>query len=283
MVPKLLLILIPLVARAAVPDRQLWQEYGFENEQTITQNDLTVTAWRFHDSTGALGAILSVPSATARQHYNYVLDFGAHQPTEAEMIGVVSTLKNIDSAPLPSLPGYLPAGPADKSQRYIIGPVGLQRFAPQIPPSVAGFSYGAEASLAKYGDTALIIFEYPTQPIARQRLEEFRKIPGIVVKRSGPLVAAVLNPANADAAESLLAKVRFTANLTMDEYVPTRRDNIAHLVLTAFELIGILLIFATIAGLSFGGWRLFRRRKGVEPDAVITLHLADHETAHPNS
>lgn len=69
----------------------------------------------------------------------------------------------------------------------------------------------------------------------------------------------------------------------MDEYVATRRDNIAHLVLTAFELIGILLIFATIAGLSFGGWRLFRRRKGVEPDAMITLDLADRETAHHNS
>ena len=61
----------------------------------------------------------------------------------------------------------------------------------------------------------------------------------------------------------------------MDEYVPTRRDNIGHLVITAFELIGILLIFSTIAGLSFGGWRLFRRRKGADPDAMITLHLAD--------
>lgn len=139
MVLRLLLILIPLAARAAVPDPKLWQEYGFENEQTITQNDLTVTAWRFHDSTGALGAILSVPSATARQHYNYVLDFGAHQPTEAEMIGVVSTLKNIDSAPLPSLPGYLPAGPAGKSQRYIIGPVALQRFAPRSRPRLLVF------------------------------------------------------------------------------------------------------------------------------------------------
>jgi hypothetical protein len=264
---------------AAPPDRQLWQEYGFQNEETLG----SVKAYRFQDSTGALGAILSVPSMMARQHYNYVLDFGDHQPTEAEMLQVVSTLKNIDGAPLPSLPGFLPAGPDDNSQRYIIGPVALQRFAPQIPPGVAGFSYGAEASLARYGDTALILFEYPTQPIARQRIEEFRKLPGITAKRSGPLVAAVLNPTDANAAETLLAKVRYNANLTMDEYVPTRRDNIGHLVLTAFELIGILLVFSAVAGLSFGGWRVFRRKKGVDPEAMITLHLSDRKTAQPNS
>jgi hypothetical protein len=220
---------------------------------------------------------------TARQHYNYVLDFGDHQPTEAELLSVVSTLKNIDSAPLPSLPGFLPANPESNSQRYIIGPVALRRFAPQIPPGVAAFHFGAEAALARYDGNTLIVFEYPTQPIARQRIEDFRKLPNVIAKRTGPLVAAVLNPTDADAAETLLAKIRYTANLTMDEYVPTRRDNIGHLIITAFELIGILLVFSAVAGLSFGGWRVFRRKKGAEPEAVITLHLVDRETLRPNS
>src|SRR6266496_4806200 len=161
---------------AAPPDPQLWQEYGFQQEQKIG----TVTAWRFQDSTGALGALLSVPSTSARQHYNYVLDFGDHQPTEAELVAVVSTLKNIDSAPLPSLPGYLPADPQPNTRRYITGPVALARFAPQIPPGAAAFHYGVEAALAKYDGNTLIVFEYPTQPIARQRIEEFRKLPNII-------------------------------------------------------------------------------------------------------
>ena len=269
--PKLPLILLALAAQAAVPDQPLWQEYGFQKEETLG----AVKAYRFQDSTGAMGALLSMPSTMARQHYNYVLDFGDHQPTDAEMLATVPTLKNIDSAPLPSLPGYLPPDAADRSQRYITGPVALARFAPQIPPGVAAFHFGAEAALAKYGDATLIIFEYPTQPIARQRIEEFRKLQNVTAKRTGPLIAAVLNAPNADAAETLLAKIRYTANLTMDEYVPTRRDNIGHLVITAFELIGILLIFSTVAGLSFGGWRLFRSKRGGEPEAVITLHLLD--------
>src|SRR5689334_13769691 len=113
--PKLPLTLIALAAQAAPPDPKLWQEYGFQEEKTLG----TVKAYRFQDSTGALGALLSVPSMQARQHYNYVLDFGDHQPTEAELLAVVSTLKNIDSSALPSLPAFMPANPDPSSQRYI--------------------------------------------------------------------------------------------------------------------------------------------------------------------
>ena len=47
------------------------------------------------------------------------------------------------------------------------------------------------------------------------------------------------------------------------------------------ELTGILLIFCTISGLAFGGWRLLQRKKGVERDALTELHLADHHTPPP--
>jgi hypothetical protein len=55
--------------------------------------------------------------------------------------------------------------------------------------------------------------------------------------------------------------------------VPTRRDNVAHLVLEAFQLVGILLVFCAISGLAFGGWRVFRRKKNRDADAMITLHI----------
>src|SRR5262249_49364224 len=147
------------------------------------------------------------------------------------------------------------------------------------------FHQSAEAQLARFqtpsGEMTLALFEYPNQQIARQRLEDFSKTPNVMAKRSGPLVGVVLSPSNNDAAEALLAQIRYRANLTLDEYVPTRRDNIGNLVINAFELIGILLVFCAISGFAFGGWRLLRRKKGAEGEAVITLHLADRENLPP--
>ena len=76
-------------------------------------------------------------------------------------------------------------------------------------------------------------------------------------------------------AERLLSQVRYQAAVTLDEYVPTKRDNIGNLVVNAFSLIGILLAFALVSGLAVGGFRAFRRRgaKGEEADAILALHL----------
>jgi hypothetical protein len=91
------------------------------------------------------------------------------------------------------------------------------------------------------GDTQMLIFNYPTPQIAMQRVLEFQKLNGAVAKRSGPMVAVVLAPPDPDYAENLLSQVRYQAEVTADEYVPTRRDNIGDLVINAFVLIGILL------------------------------------------
>ena len=141
------------------------------------------------------------------------------------------------------------------------------------------FHLGAEAQLGVFhsskGDVAVAIFNYPTHQIAMQRIAEFEKLPGVVAKRTGPLVALALSPPDRDFAEVLLGEVRYQAAVTRDEYVPTRRDNIGDLVINAFILIGILLVFSLVSGLAFGGFRAFLRRvrKGPEPDAMISLHL----------
>jgi hypothetical protein len=123
----------------------------------------------------------------------------------------------------------------------------------------------------------LAIFSYPTPQIARERLVDFQRISGAMVKRAGPLVAVVISPPNADDAERLLALIRYEPAITLDERVPTARDNIGNLVINAFELIGILLAFCVVAGLSYGGVRtIFRRGAATgEAEPMITLHLGD--------
>src|SRR5208282_1736988 len=114
------------------------------------------------------------------------------------------------------------------------------------------FHFGAEAQLGVFhtpkGDATMVIFNYPSPQIAMQRIPDFQNLPGSIAKRSGPLVAVVLTPPDPDYAEKLLSQVRYQAQVTLDEYVPTRRDNIGDLVINAFVLIGILLAFSVISG-----------------------------------
>jgi hypothetical protein len=282
-------------------DRPIWDEYGLKESETARYENgnesFTVAGYRLQDTTGAMAAFqwqraaASTASTLAPMaaetsdgamlvHGNYVLAFTGRKPEPAELTAMFDGLRNVDDTSLPPLTGYLPSqNLVANSQRYITGPNSLQKFDPAIPPSVAGFHFGAEAQMGVFhspkGDMALAIFNYPTHQIAMQKEGEFSKLAGAMVKRSGPLLAVVLMPADADAAEGILSQVKYQANVTRDEYVPSHRDNIGNLVTNAFELIGILLVFATISGFALGGWRAFRRRQrgGEEADALLTLHI----------
>jgi hypothetical protein len=285
----------------ALADRALWDELGLKNSETaIYENGpakFTATAWQLQDTTGSLAAfdwqrpagaqpssVASMAVETPRElllvHGNYLLVFEGYKPTTPELDALAEALVNVDSAPLPVLPGYLPSqGLEPNSERYILGPASLQKFDPVIPPSVAAFHLGTEAQVGVFhspkGDMTVGIFNYPTPQMAMQQIEQFRKIPGAMAKRSGPLVAAIISPPDPDAAERLLANIRYQAEVTSDEYVPTRRDNIGNLVTNVFILIGFLLLFATVAGFAVGGFRVLLRvlRKGEEPEVMIALHL----------
>ncbi len=283
-------------------DRALWDEYGLkESEAARYENGdaaFTVAGYRLLDTTGALAAFdwqrpaKSTPSKLAplsaetenglvAVNGNYLLTFAGRKPEPAELKALFDGLKQVDSTALPALTTYLPGQSlVPNSERYITGPTGLAKFDPGISPSVAAFHYGAEAQLGVFhspkGDMTLAIFNYPTPQIAMQKEAEFRNLPGgPVVKRTGPLVAVVLAPPDPDAAERLLSQVKYQASVTLDQYVPTQRDNIGNLVVNAFSLIGILLVFALISGLTVGGWRAFRHRgnRGDEADALVSLNL----------
>jgi hypothetical protein len=161
----------------------------------------------------------------------------------------------------------------------VTGPAALRAFLPGIPASAAALQLGAEAQSAVFhsskGEVTLAVFNYPTPQIAMKQLPKFEKS-GLAAQRSGPLVSvAVSAAADPELAAELLSKVRYEAQVTRPEHIPTLRDNIGNLVINAFILIGILLSITLAAGLAVGALRAFQRRGGRDPDAdtVISLHL----------
>ena len=286
-----------------VSDRPLWEEFGLQQAEQATYEGGTrkfaATAYRLQDSTGALAAFewqrpenaktssldklaAETPDSVVLAHGNYLLVFKGYRPTSADLGGLVPALPKLEQSQLPVLNSYLPKNQLlPNSERYVTGPVGLEKFDPGIPPSTAAFHMGAEAQLGSFlapgGDMKLAIFSYPTPHIARDRFVDFQRISGAMVKRAGPLVAVILSPANADEAEKLLSRVRYEPTITWNERVPTARDNIGNLIISAFELIGILLVFCAIAGLAVGGFRVLLYRDGPtgETEAMISLHLSD--------
>jgi len=314
------LLFLPLVAEAAIfpdqigafikgsptsltmPDRALFDEFGLEaTEQAEYKSDdkhFTATAWRFRDATGAMaffqahrpsGAtpapVLKLAASTSDgsifAYGNYVFQFTGAVPPATDLAPVYAQLPKLEQSPLPALLGFLPsAGLIANSERYVLGPVALERFEPRIPPSVAAFHLGAEGQLAKYkspkGPLSLAIFNYPTPNMAREQLIEFQKIPGAMAKRAGPLVAVTIDPPDLDSAERLLAQVRYETNLTWSQKVPTNEvKGFARTLLNIFVLAGIILGMCLVAGIAIGGFKVLARKMGrrVDPDAMITLGL----------
>ncbi len=314
------MLFLPLVAQAAIfpehigtfdkgapaalsmPDRELFNEFGLEaTEQAEYKSEdkhFTATAWRFKDSTGAMAffqahrpsaatpaAISKLATSTSDgsifAYGNYVLQFTGAVPSAEDLAPVYAQLPKLDQSPLPALISYLPStGLIANSERYVLGPVSLERFEPRIAPSVAAFHLGAEGQLGKYkspkGPLSLAIFNYPTPGVARDRLLEFQKIPGAMVKRAGPLVAITIDPPDLDSAERLLAQVKYEANLTWSSKVPVNEvKGFARSILSMILLACVILGMCLVAGIAFGGFKVLARRMGrkVDPDAMITLGL----------
>ena len=282
-------------------DSAIWDEYGLKESESATYSNgaatFTAAGYRLADSTGAMAAFDWQRPADAKPsnaadlaaqsshdlilaYGNYVLTFHGHIPSTEELAPVLDGLASVDGTPLPTLPGFFPSqGVIPNSQRYILGPSSLAKFDPGISPSVAAFHLGTEAQVGTFrspeGSMTLALFNYPTPQMAMQKVADFEKISGAVVKRSGPLLAVILAPPNADAAERLLALVRYDAQITLSERVPGARDNPGNMLMAIFSLAGILIVFCVIAGLFVGGFRviLFGRRKGMDAEPMILLHL----------
>jgi len=146
------------------------------------------------------------------------------------------------------------------------------------------------------GNATLILVNYPTNQIAAdhlQKLESARQQNGSASgvttgspffdKRTGPILVIASGSLSQNEGKSLLAAVNYDANVTWNEntYL-TKKDNLANLLVNIIILCGILILFAAVAGVAFGGIRLFIRR--ILPERVfdepergdfISLHLED--------
>jgi hypothetical protein len=286
-------------------DRALAEEWGLAAAETADYAATApvalkykVTAWQLKDPTAALAFFQATrdPKATPSQFEkvsvsepngtvffargNYCLRFAGWTPAKEDLDKLFAVLPKLDQSGLPTLPAHFPPeGRSPNSERYILGPTSLERFEGRISSGTVAFSMGAEGATARYGDgISLTIFNYPTPQIARERVEELRKVSGSVVKRSGPLAAVVLGASDPSAAERLLAKVNYQATLTWNEANPAvEMKRGANFLLGAFTLAGILMLMCVGAGVAYGVIRVARNRsgKGGEEPAMIRLDLGN--------
>jgi len=208
---------------------------------------------------------------------------------------------------LPGLPAYLPTQSYVKnSAKYVVGPAALQNVDAPIPAELVDFSAGAEVVVGNYnssgGEATLTLIAYPTPQIAAEHLRRIDaahsqssqtasgtppvnpNLQGPVFdKRTGPIVVVVSGPISQTEAKSLLASVNYDANVTWNENTYfTKRDNLANLLVNVIILCFIIIGFALVAGVAFGGIRILAKR--MFPDRVfeqaqnrefISLHLSE--------
>jgi hypothetical protein len=209
---------------------------------------------------------------------------------------------------LPGLPAYLPTQSYVKNTaKYVVGPSALQHLDAPVPAELVDFNAGAEVVLGNYsssgGEATLMLISYPTPQIAAdhlRRIEAGRQptpqsagAPAananpilqtpIFDKRTGPIVVVAAGPLSQTEGKSLLASVNYDANVTWNENTYfTKRDNLANLLVNVIILCFIIIGFALVAGVAFGGVRILAKR--LFPDRVfdqaqnrefISLHLSE--------
>jgi hypothetical protein len=309
----------PQLASFAAEHAGIIREYGFvsgeRREYSKENSRLTVTLWRMQDATGSFGLftflreagmqgveaedrIAQAPGRWLIQRGPYVIDI-AGQGISAEeaklLLAVLPAVRGSENV-LPTLPAYLPEeGLVDQSPKLLLGPVAFERLEKHLPSSAIGFEMGAEAEFAQYrvgGDNLrLLLVSYPTPQMAAKKLQSFLQLPSVAegqagrkvfIQRKGSLLAFVLDAREQSAAESLLDRVHYESTITWNEYVPSARDNLANLLLAIFTLTGFVLLFAIVAGISFGGFRVFAKKflpyeifDRPSQMEIIQLHLSD--------
>jgi len=288
----------PAVADPA--DAAVLKEYGFAGVElaSYTRDDrnMQIKAARFNDASGAYGAFTYYGKAQMQSEKigdeavsfntrvlfyrsNLLVDVTLDRVTAmsaADLRALAELLPRVrgNLAVLPTLPLNLPRQSLmQHTGRYIMGPVTLERLGVPVPPSLVDFTRSPELAFANYrttyGEANVTLLAYPTPQIAVERLnaiqaaEKAGTLPGtpFKYKRSGPIIAMVNGQIPDHEADSLLASVNYDAEVTWNQPAkPDRKEDAAGLLVGVIILIGIILLFAVISGLAFGGLRIVAQR-----------------------
>ncbi len=172
----------------------------------------------------------------------------------------------------PPVSGLLPSNNlVQGTEKYILDAAGIDPSL-GLTGATLGFDDDLEVSTAQYkvdGKTAnLVLLLYPTQQLAKKYVDgwdstspddkQFRK-------RIGPLVAWVRGSRDSQVVQNILDSVGFESKVTRDE--PRPDITLRTVILTVFSFIGLALVFTFVAGLSFGGLRIFVKSR--YPDQVF--------------
>ena len=250
-----------------------------------------MTLYRFRDSTGAYSALRFIAGqpqgAAAPAGYRRVMLVGhfvfeAVSANKAVLDGGVKALMAAleltgDPTPYPTLDGWLPeAGQVAGSQRYLLGTEGLRRVMPILGGDWVGFSHGAEGAFAEYSQGGrklpLLVAAYPTPQAAMAKERELARwftVNGnatatpphapLTLRRIQSVIA--ITPGNDAAARALLEQVRYEQILTVNEPGHRATDHpVIFYIYSIFVSTGVLLAFAFVAGIAFGGVRIVAKR-----------------------
>src|SRR5580704_12053201 len=107
-------------------ERPQADEYGLLESQSATYGSFQVKAERFKDTTGAYAASLEESNRLKTRIGNYLLSCDGKCPLDLPGLAEAAFPK-VSHASLPILGSYLPAhNRIPRSERYILGPVGLR-------------------------------------------------------------------------------------------------------------------------------------------------------------
>jgi len=205
------------------------------------------------------------------------------RPTPAiptvDLVALVNSVSaHADQTPLPPIRTYLPKGFTDGTQKYALGPAGFQNALTALKreefaglANEAGFTSGAEAILAEYGNSresaGLLLIEYPTPQLAEQHLRHLEqalspaaKQAGTTIERNASLLTVVLKPSSKAYGDSLRGAVNYGTQVTWNEPTHTITDPPWLMILSRiFIATGMFMVVAVALGIAFGGVRVFAK------------------------
>jgi Family of unknown function (DUF6599) len=276
-------------------DFSVLKEYGFSDFETATYTrngrKMDLKAARFENASGAWGAYTfytqpqmqtekigdGAASNNSRILFfrgNILVDVTLERVTAmsaADLRALAEALPKPSGrvSALPSVPDNLPRQSLlPNTERYIMGPVALERSGVPIPASLVDFSKGPDVVYARYrtsnGEAGMTLIEYPTPQIAAERLRAWQtaNLPGgpFYFRRSGPLLAAVNGRIPQAEAESLLASVNYDADVTPTMPRPKPEPDHYGFIVALLTLMVIFLAAGLIFGIVFGGFRVVARK-----------------------